>query len=74
MTQGQVLGHSNIYRLERGVEASKRKPGECDVMDPGRGGFLRREQLVGSNVAENLSQIRIEKCPLTMEHKGCGGV
>lgn len=39
MTQEQVLGHSNIYRLERRVEASKRKPGECDVMDPVRGGF-----------------------------------
>lgn len=28
--------------LERGVEASKRKPGECDVMDPVKGGFLRK--------------------------------
>lgn len=37
--QEQVLGHVRIWRFERGVEASRRKPGVCDVMDSIRGEF-----------------------------------
>ena len=37
--QQQVLGHAGIRRFARGVEASRGRPGEYDVMNPIRGEF-----------------------------------
>lgn len=65
--QEQVQGPGSILRFERGVAASGRKPGVCDVTDHMKGEFSgKRVGQLGQMLPKKSQKMRGETCPLNL--------